>query len=265
MKPFKVVLISGIIMIAGMTGILKTLGFLQIQTNDALAIRIEGGLVPKAEIPVLSSKALKGSPEAAYTLASEYRFQLRLHSEAVYWEEIGAENGDLFAQLNLGYYMNGGFRGERNRHRGRFWLSKAAGHEGKDPLKDDAIKLLKEIEQTPMVRNHSGDDLLPDHGQPLLPDEESKEVRLDALAGSPGSAFRLYLFYEYVHRDVEESRYWLRIAAQNDDPVGQFEFGLLLAKDSDERNQQRSRFWIERAARNGNPGAAEYLKNFPGE
>ncbi|MHC1725689.1 MAG: tetratricopeptide repeat protein [Syntrophobacteraceae bacterium] len=260
MKHYKVVMFLGITMLVGMTSLLETPYSLHIWTCDALAIRMEGGLIPKAEMPVLSREALKGSPEAAHVLMWEYRYQLMRDQKAAYWEEIGAENGDLLAQYYLGYHMNFGLCGDRNRDRGRFWLVKAA-----DCGDSAAAKLLQEIGPAPIVEDDPTEMILPSNGQDFLSDKELTRLKTKALAGSPKPAFRLYLFYEYVHRDAEESRYWLRIAAQNDDPVGQFEFGLLLAKDSDERNQQRSRFWIERAARNGNPGAVEYLKNFPGE
>lgn len=265
MKLSAVVLILGISILIGITSILETLYFVPIWTGDALAIRMEGGVIPKTKIPELSSKALKGSPQAANDLYYEYRFQRGENEEAGYWEEIGAENGDLFSQANIGYYMTGGYRGDRNRERGRFWLLKAANHEGDDSFKASALKHLKEIGQAPVPEDDPSETILPGNAQHFLSDKELARMKTKALAGSPEPAFRLYQFYENVSKDVAESRYWLRIAAQNDDPVGQYEFGLVLARDPDQKNQQRAGFWIERAATNGNPRAVEYLKNYPGE
>ncbi len=265
MRTYKVILILGTAAFIGMLSFLINPDFAQIWTNNALAIRMKDGLIPDGEIPGLSVKALRGSPLTAHRLMWEYQFQRGLLQEASYWQEIGAENGDLLAQYNLGYYMKEGLCGERNRERGRFWLFKAANHEGDSSLKTESSSLLKEMGQAPIAEDSPSEATLPGNVQHFLSEKELARLKTKSLAGSPEAAFRLYQFYENDGKDEEESRYWLRIAAQNDDSVGQYEFGLFLASSADLKDQQRARFWIERAAKNGNPGAVEYLKILPVE
>ncbi|MHC1725691.1 MAG: tetratricopeptide repeat protein [Syntrophobacteraceae bacterium] len=235
--------------------------FLQILTQDASAQRVQGGFTPKAEILILSEQALRGSTEASRDLEWEYRIRRRKHKEADLWLEIGAENGELSALYNLGKTMHDGYHGQRNRHRAGFWLRKAA-----DQGDTYAASLLNTIQEMTVVeKEDTGKSLLAGEQHHFLNETEIKRVQMDALAGSPGSAMRLYLYYEHVKPDQVESRYWLRIAAQNGDPMGQFEFAHLLASGPEQRNQQRARFWFEHAAQNGNEKAVEALKRLPKE
>lgn len=96
----------------------------------------------------------------------------------------------------------------------------------------------------------------------VLSAREIEEFQREALRGCPKAALRLYAFYESVRMDYAESLYWLRIAAENDSSVGQYNLGLALRDDADSRNRQRARFWLERSAANGDSLAQELLKEF---
>lgn len=97
----------------------------------------------------------------------------------------------------------------------------------------------------------------------VLSGDEIRALQDQALKGSPESALRLHLFYEFVRLDFAESLHWVRIAAENGDPVGQYNLGFKLRNDPDPRNRIRARFWLERAAKNGDSLAAKLLKELP--
>jgi len=84
-----------------------------------------------------------------------------------------------------------------------------------------------------------------------LTETEVKVLQDEALRGSPEPAFRLHLYYELDREDRAESLFWLRIAAENGHPGGQYSLGVRLSEDRDPRNRQRAIFWLERAAANG--------------
>ena len=104
-----------------------------------------------------------------------------------------------------------------------------------------------------------------DDRQYSLPGPEIQKLEREALRGVPETALRLHLFYEFEQKDPIESFYWARISAQNGDPMGQYEFGIMLSKDSDPKSRQRARFWLKKSAENGNEQAEHFLKSLPND
>jgi TPR repeat protein len=97
----------------------------------------------------------------------------------------------------------------------------------------------------------------------ILSEAEIQKLEHEALQGATEAALRLHFFYEYEHLDPAKSFFWAHISAQNADPMGQFEFGVMLSKDPDPKNRQRARFWLKKAADNGNALAGHFLKGLP--
>lgn len=92
-----------------------------------------------ADIPILSEKALAGSPEAAFELQSYYLDEDNLE-EAIYWAQVSVENGSKQGRYAYAFLLN--LRGHpRDLERAKFHLKRAIqeGH----PL---AQSLLREIE-----------------------------------------------------------------------------------------------------------------------
>lgn len=102
-----------------------------------------------------------------------------------------------------------------------------------------------------------------DDRQYSLSGTEIRKLEREALRGVPEAALRLHFFYELEQKDPVESFYWARISAQNGDPMGQYEFGIMLSKDSDPKSRQRARFWLKKSAENGNEQAEHFLKSLP--
>jgi hypothetical protein len=98
-----------------------------------------------------------------------------------------------------------------------------------------------------------------------LSKSEIPVLERQALKGSPEAAFRLSLFHEMIKLNYKEAMFWAQIAAENNHPVAQHNFGFMLAEDPDPRNRQRARFWLQRAADNGNEAAIKKLKKLPAD
>ena len=90
-----------------------------------------------------------------------------------------------------------------------------------------------------------------------LSEDEIRTLQEEALKGTPEPAYRLFLFYELYKRDSIEGNFWAVVAAENGNPVGQYNLALRLNADPDPRNRKRARFWLERAANNKDKGIAE--------
>lgn len=95
-----------------------------------------------------------------------------------------------------------------------------------------------------------------------LTEHQIKLLEDMALRGSPGAAFRLFLCYEKYEykKDHSKSLYWVRIAAQNGHPQGEYNYGLKLKDDPDPKNRLRAGFWLQRAAKQGVKEAEALLK-----
>ena len=87
----------------------------------------------------LEAEALRGSPEAARTLAT-FHFIVRIDRDAsLRWYTVGAENGDASCQYSL-YHLLEVEPDPNTKIRARFWLRKAA--DGGLSYAKDELKLI---------------------------------------------------------------------------------------------------------------------------
>jgi TPR repeat protein len=77
-----------------------------------------------------------------------------------------------------------------------------------------------------------------------------------ALAGSPASASKLAQYYKDDERVIS---YWRQIAAENGDPIQQYNLWFDLKQKSDLLSQKRALYWLRRSAAAGDKTAAEAL------
>jgi TPR repeat protein len=210
-----------------------------------------------SELPALEDKALIGSPGAAVTLSGYYSCLPHSNSEKrLFWTEIGAENGDHLAQNKIALLMERGEMGDRNRARAKFWAKKGkvdsvAEYWNRQYKTGGSSSAKPQLEQSGRAEIVEKD----------LTESEIRKLEAEALGGSPESALRLFLFYEHFRADPAESFYWARISAQNDDPTGQFELGVMLSGDADPKSRKRAAFWLKKAAERGNTTAEALLKD----
>lgn len=81
-----------------------------------------------------------------------------------------------------------------------------------------------------------------------------------AYAGSGAAAIALANFYMKADKSGSLERYWTTIAAENGDPVGQYNLALLmLDKSGPAYSPHRARYWLELSAKQGNTRAAELM------
>lgn len=93
-----------------------------------------------------------------------------------------------------------------------------------------------------------------------LSEYEFRLLQDKGLKGDPEAAFRLYLYYERYKKDFNESSFWLMIAAENGNSVGEYNYWFNLIRDTDTRNRLRAIFWLKQAAKHGNKMALSLLK-----
>jgi TPR repeat protein len=89
------------------------------------------------------------------------------------------------------------------------------------------------------------------------------ELVHSANQGDGGAALRLYFFYEFVRDDQARSAKWLRVAAKNGNPIGQYNLALLLLENPTSKNVKQARSLLDRLAKDGNPDAKEKLESLP--
>lgn len=82
-------------------------------------------VIKDQEIPVLVSKALNGSGDAALRLATFYGFVKMNSDQQRYWEQIAAENGNTVAMYNYALLLMQGTN-KNDKVRAHFWMKKAA-------------------------------------------------------------------------------------------------------------------------------------------
>lgn len=85
----------------------------------------------------------------------------------------------------------------------------------------------------------------------VIPDAQIQQVEVAALQGSKEAARRLVNHYDYGVGDHVQALYWAEIAAENGDPVAEFNYGTLLRLKTDQMSQVRARFWYLRAEQSG--------------
>ena len=91
--------------------------------------------------------------------------------------------------------------------------------------------------------------------------EELGTLKRQAMAGSGNAALSVALWHMKFPDGNDTDETWTRIAAENGSPAGQFNLGLIYARDQNPLSQLRARYWLERAEKSGNPRAREELLN----
>jgi TPR repeat protein len=108
---------------------------------------------------------------------------------------------------------------------------------------------------------------------PLDP-ETIAMLRAKAVQGEGEAAQRLANFYGLVALDYKQELFWWRIAAEDNLPLGQYNYGTLIADDSTARaageptdgeegrlEKLRGQYWMDRAKKNGWKGPLDELKS----
>ena len=224
-----------------------------------LPVRIVDDL-SASEIADLETLALDGSPADAYRLVTSYRCFPGNPKKAAYWRVIAAENGHVLAQDQLcsPYTYNRPLwdRSKTVNEREPYWCGSS----------ETAKKVTAaEASQTDTQRTRRSVERREGKPQEPLDKARMRSLQDEALAGSAEAALSLFFYHKDPSLDPEKSFYWGRISAQSGDPVGQYEFGVLLSRDVDPRNRRRARFWLKKAAENGNEEAENFLKTLPND
>jgi TPR repeat protein len=90
--------------------------------------------------------------------------------------------------------------------------------------------------------------------------EELPVYKAAAYAGSGEAANALATFYMKADKSGQLQFYWTLVAAENGDPVGQYNAGLSYLDPAQDRYAPgRARFWLEKAASQGETQAKDRL------
>lgn len=91
--------------------------------------------------------------------------------------------------------------------------------------------------------------------------EELPVYKAAAYAGSGEAANALATFYMKADKSGQLQFYWTLVAAENGDPVGQYNAGMSYMDPTQDRYAPgRARFWLEKAARQEHALAPERLR-----
>ncbi|HOS41718.1 MAG TPA: hypothetical protein PLG31_18460 [Spirochaetota bacterium] len=87
----------------------------------------------------------------------------------------------------------------------------------------------------------------------------------EALLGSPDAAFKLFQYYNFTVSENEKTMYWLTIAAENGNSVGQHNLAYkMYMKNENPNNKLRAIYWAKKSISNGNQKARLLLAEIEG-
>lgn len=112
----------------------------KLEDKKAIAIN-ESFNISKEDLPKIKKEALLGSSEAAFKLFNYYELYLYDVEQMMYWLTIAAENGHVYAQYHLAFFLNK-ISTPESKFRAKFWAKKAQ----KNGVKE-AKELLQELEK----------------------------------------------------------------------------------------------------------------------
>ena len=92
-----------------------------------------------------------------------------------------------------------------------------------------------------------------------LSNEEINKYKILASSGNTEAANRLFRYYNIVALNYPEAIKWLTVAAENGDPLSQYNLGNLYSVPPLSDNKVAI-FWLEKSKLNGFPDAAKVLK-----
>jgi len=81
-----------------------------------------------------------------------------------------------------------------------------------------------------------------------------------ALGGDGDAALRLGSYYAIVKRDKKAQMYWYQVSAEDNDPNGWYDYGVLLSQSEDPKDKLRAHYWIDKAASAGIKEAKEFFQ-----
>lgn len=90
-------------------------------------------------------------------------------------------------------------------------------------------------------------------------------LAIEAMRGSSDAATKIALFYGFVALDPVEEHRWVVIAAENGDPVAQYNAYQDFMNYGTELDKERAMFWLKKSAGAGDKYAQEALKDIEKE
>jgi TPR repeat protein len=96
-----------------------------------------------------------------------------------------------------------------------------------------------------------------------LSQQERRAMIGRAAKGDGAAALSLYNYYQFIRGDRAKAAEWLRVAARNGDPTGQYNLAILLLERPTAKNVRGARRLLEMLAERGDIDAIEKLKSLP--
>lgn len=94
----------------------------------------------------------------------------------------------------------------------------------------------------------------------VLTPRQRQTLAVEAMRGSAEAASRISVFYGFVLLNPMEERRWSLIAAENGDPVAQFNVYEDFMNNDTALDRERALFWLRKSASAGYKDAQEKLK-----
>jgi len=94
----------------------------------------------------------------------------------------------------------------------------------------------------------------------VLTPQERLTLAVEAMRGSPEAATKISVFYGFVLLNPIEERRWALIAAENGDPVAQYNVYEDFMNNDTALDRERALFWLRKSAAAGFKDAQEKLK-----
>lgn len=94
----------------------------------------------------------------------------------------------------------------------------------------------------------------------VLTQRQRQTLAVEAMRGSAEAATRISVFYGFVLLNPMEERRWALIAAENGDPVAQFNVYEDFMNNDTALDRERALFWLKKSAAAGYKDAQEKLK-----
>lgn len=92
-----------------------------------------------------------------------------------------------------------------------------------------------------------------------IENSDISRIEKEALSGSSDAAFKLYQYYEFWVEDDEKSTYWLKIAAEYNHPIAQYNLAYSLINDPNPNNRLQGLFLANKLVQKGHKDAIELI------
>ena len=94
----------------------------------------------------------------------------------------------------------------------------------------------------------------------VLSQQQRQTLAVEAMRGSAEAATKISLFYGFVLLNPIEERRWALIAAENGDPVAQYNVYEDFMNNDTDLDRERALFWLKKSADAGYKDAQEKLR-----